>query len=35
MFDFIWKKISDYDEEMPKSHTADQPSAPRGRDTEH
>ena len=27
-------KISEYGQEMPQSHTVDQPTAPRGRDTE-
>ena len=25
-----YKKVSDYDQEIPQSHTADQPTAPRG-----
>ena len=25
------KKVSEYDQEIPQSHTADQPSTPRGR----
>ena len=29
------KKVSEYDQEIPQSHTADQPTAPRGRVTEH
>ena len=28
-------KVSEYDQEIPHSHTADQPTAPRGRVTEH
>ena len=28
------KKISEYDQEISQSHTADQPAASRGRDTE-
>ena len=28
------KKVSEYDQELPRSHTADQPTAPRGRVTE-
>ena len=27
--------VSGYDQEIPQSHTADQPTAPRGRATEH
>ena len=29
------KKVSEYDQEISQSHTADQPMAPRGRTTEH
>ena len=29
------RKKSEYDQEIPESRTADQPNAPRGRDTEH
>ena len=29
------KKVSEYDQKIPQSHTADQPTAPRGRATEH
>ena len=29
------KKLSEYDQEIPQSHTADQPIAPRGIATEH
>ena len=29
------QKVSEYDQEIPKSHTADQPTAPRGRATKH
>ena len=29
------KKVSEYDQEMPQSNTADQPTAPWGRVTEH
>ena len=29
------KKVSEYDQEMLQSHTADQPMTPRGRVTEH
>ena len=28
-------KVSEYEQEIPQSHTADQPTAPRGRATEH
>ena len=30
-----FKKVSEYDEEMPHSQTTDQPIASRGIDTEH
>ena len=30
----VHKKASEYDQEIPQSHTADQPTAPRGRATE-
>ena len=30
-----YEKVSEYDQEMPQSHTADQPTAPWERDTEH
>ena len=29
------EKVSEYDQEISQSHTADQPTAPRGRATEH
>ena len=29
------KEISERDQEIPQSHTIDQPTAPRGRATEH
>ena len=29
------QKVSEYDQEIPQSHTADQPMAPRGRATKH
>ena len=29
------QKVSDYDQEIPQSHNADQPTAPWGRATEH
>ena len=29
------QKVSEYAQQMPQSHTEDQPTAPRGRDTEH
>ena len=29
------KKVSEYDQEIPQSHTADQPTAPWGRATKH
>ena len=29
------QKVSEYDQELPQSQTADQPTAPRGRVTEH
>ena len=29
------KKVSEYDQEIPQTHTADQPMTPRGRVTEH
>ena len=29
------EKASEYDQEIPQSHTADQPTAPQGRATEH
>ena len=29
------KKVSEYDQKIPQSHTADQPTAPRGRATRH
>ena len=32
---FTSKKVSEYDQEIPHSHTADQPPAPLGRATEH
>ena len=31
----LYPKVSEYDQEIPQSHTADQPMAPRGRATEH
>ena len=31
----ILEEVSEYGQEMPQSHTADQPMAPGGRDTEH
>ena len=34
----IWvkyQKVSEYDQVMPRSHTANKPTAPKGRDTEH
>ena len=31
----IIQKVSEYDQAMPQSHTADQPTSPRGRATEH
>ena len=32
----LWsKRASEYDQEIPQAHTADQPMAPRGRATEH
>ena len=31
----VVKKVSEYDQEIQQSHTADQPTAPRGRATEH
>ena len=31
----IQQKVSDYDQEIPQSHTADQHTAPRERATEH
>ena len=31
----IFQKKSEYNQEMPQSHTADQPTAPRRRDTEY
>ena len=27
----LFQKVSEYDQEMPQSHTADQPMAPRGK----
>ena len=30
-----YKKVSEYDQVIPQSHTAVQPTAPRGRATEH
>ena len=30
----MFQKVSEYDQEIPQSHTADQPMAPRGRFTE-
>ena len=32
---FTTKKVSEYDQEIPHSFTADQPTAPLGRATEH
>ena len=32
---YRFQKVSEYDKEMPKSHTTDQPTAPRERDIEH
>ena len=32
--DLINKKVSEYDQEIPQSHTADQPTAPQGKATE-
>ena len=29
------QKVSEYDQESPKSHIVDQPTAPKGRDTEY
>ena len=29
------QKVSEYDQEIPQSHTADQPTAPRGRAIKH
>ena len=31
----LYSQKSEYDQEIPKSHTADQPTAPRGKATEH
>ena len=31
----IRQKLSEYDQEIPQLHTADQPTAPRGRASEH
>ena len=31
----IWAEKNECDQEIPKSHTADQPTAPGGRATEH
>ena len=32
----VWtQKVSEYDQEIPQTHTADQPTAPLGRATEH
>ena len=31
----LYEKVSEYDQEIPQSHTADQPTAPLGRATEH
>ena len=31
----LLQKVSEYDQEIPQSHTADQPTAPVGRATEH
>ena len=33
--DLFLKKASEYDQEIPQSHTVDQPTASRGRATEH
>ena len=30
-----FQNVSEYDQEIPQSHTADKPTAPRGRATEH
>ena len=35
IFTLFYQKVSEYDKEIPHSHTADQPTAPRGRATEH
>ena len=29
------KRLNSFDQEIPQSHTADQPTVPRGRATEH
>ena len=29
------QRVSEFDPEMPQPHTADQPTAPRGKDTEN
>ena len=31
----LYQKVSEYDQEIPHSHTADQPTTPLGRATEH
>ena len=31
----LYLKVSEYEQEIPQSNTADQPTAPRGRATEH
>ena len=31
----VHNKVSEYDQEIPQSHTADQPTAQSGRATEH
>ena len=35
LFNSSFLKVSEYDQEMTKSRTADQPTSPQGRDTEH
>ena len=35
VFGGSYVKVSEYDQEIPQSHTADQPTTPRGRVTEH
>ena len=35
VFIYYNKKTSKYDQELPQSHNADQPTAPRGRVKEH
>ena len=32
---FFYPKVSEYDQEIPQSHTTDQPTAPQGRATEN